>query len=585
VRPLIEFLPCSSRIARRPSFLLVFAACLIIPIAPSISQTPIQLSTQSNSQTTSFAGSTTTASPITLYGRVINTATGLPVPRALVRFNQRAMLADNEGRFRFDQVTDTTINLQAIKPGYSMTTDPSDPGSQSLQTASIGGPVDLRLYPEAILTGNISTPDGAPLSQIVVMARRSIYDESGHHWTIAGQAQTDRHGDFRIPVPAGDYKLETRYVPRNLGTPEAILPVILPAASGDTRTQAVHLRPGQELHFDIRPPIRPTYPVAIIVESSSSERGFPTVTARSSDGTSFNVGMGNRGPEPRSPDQSGPNRTSVTLPAGTYTLSARIQSRDTNETAEARVNVTRNADSSGATLRFTPTPTIPVELIVDSDATSDNTQGSVSNSSNTSTTTSASSQNLPKLNQFGLVLQRIDPVSDDDITTAGLSGPNSSSFAASPGAYRLIARTAGRWYIRSATYGSTDLARDPFTLSTGGAAATIRIVVTNLTGSLQGTVLLNGVPSPSWVYLIPNSPEIPSVITLHSGSSGNLNGPYVPPGSYRVIAFERRHYSDFSNPQSLAPFSKYIQTITVGSGSSSSVYLNAVPQLEVESHP
>jgi hypothetical protein len=496
------------------------------------------------------------------------------------------MLADNAGRFRFDQVTDTNINLQAIKPGFSMTTDPGDPGSRSLPTASITGPIELRLYPEAILTGNVSSADGAPLAQISVTARRSAYDESGHHWTNAGQAQTDRHGDFRIPVPAGDYKLETRYAPRNQGASEAILPVVLPAPGGDSPTQTIHLRPGQELHFDIHPPIRPTYTVPITVESSS-ERGLPNLTARSADGTSFNVGMGNRGPESRTPDQSGLNKTSVSLPTGTYTLSAHIQNRDFNETAETRVNVTRNSESSGTTLRFTPTPTIPVELIIDPNSTSDNTQtSSTSNSSTTSSTnTSSSSQNLPKTNQFGLSLQRIDPSSEDEISSAGLSGPNSSTFIVPPGTYRLVARTAGRWYIRSATYGTTDLTRDSLSLAAGGGSATIRVVVSNLTGSLQGTVLLDGIPSPAWVYLIPNSPSLPSVIAIHSGNSGNLTNSYVPPGSYRVIAFERRHYVDFSNPASLALYSKYIQTITVGSGSASSVYLNAVPQLEVESRP
>jgi hypothetical protein len=581
VLPLIESLPLPNHVSRRPSSLLALAAGLLLS-APSIAQTSTQFGSQS-----SITSSTSTASPITLYGQVINTATGLPIPRVLVRFNQRAMLADNEGRFRFEQVADATINLQAIKPGFSMTTDPSDPGSRTLQAASITGPVEIRLYPEAILTGNISTPDGAPLSQISVSARRSIYDESGHHWTIAGQTQTDRHGDFRIPVPAGDYKLETRYVPRNLGAPEAILPVILPAPGSDS--QIIRIRPGQQLHFDIHPPIRPTYPVAIAIESNT-ERALPSLTARSSDGTAFNVGMANRGPEARSPDQSGPNKASVSLPAGSYTLSARIQSRDASETAEARVNVTRNAESSGATLRFTPTPTIPVELIIDPEATSDNAptssvQTSSASPSNTSTTTSSSTQNVPKLNQFGLTLQRLDPVSEDDITSVGLSGPSSSTFNVPPGTYRLLARTTGHWYIRSATYGTTDLTREPLILTGGGAGATIRIVVTNLTGTVQGTVLLSGVPSPAWVYLIPNSPSLPSLITLHSGNTGNLSGPYVPPGTYRVIAFERRHYSDFSNPQSLAPFSKYIQTISVGSGASASVYLNAVPQLEVESRP
>ena len=38
------------------------------------------------------------------------------------------------------------------------------------------------------------------------------------------------------------------------------------------------------------------------------------------------------------------------------------------------------------------------------------------------------------------------------------------------------------------------------------------------TGSLQGTVNLNGNPSPGWIYLIPTGPSAQSVISLHSGT-------------------------------------------------------------------
>ena len=46
-----------------------------------------------------------TAIPSTVQGQVINAATGAPVPRALVRLNDRAVLTDHDGKFRFDQNT------------------------------------------------------------------------------------------------------------------------------------------------------------------------------------------------------------------------------------------------------------------------------------------------------------------------------------------------------------------------------------------------------------------------------------------------------------------------------------------------
>jgi hypothetical protein len=595
--------PCPDKQARG----IAVASLILRMIAPAVLITVLlvsatcsaQISSQSSTQaqssiTTSSAASFTPAS-ISISGRVINAATGLPVPRALVRFGQRAMLADREGRFQFDQVTDTTINLQAVKPGFSMTTDPSDPGGQSFQVAQITGPLEIRLYPEAILTGAITSLDGAPLAQISVIARRSTYDEVGHRWTVAGQTQTDRHGDFRLPVPPGDYKLETRYSARNAVSSDAVLPVTLPASGG---IQTIHLRPGQEEHFDIQPPVRPTYPVSFGVESHG-ERGIPAVTAHTSDGASFSVGV-SRGPDQPQNQTQNQNQTQATfnLPTGTYTLTARAQDRDTSETAETRVSVTGSStgapQASGAILRFVPTPSIPVELSIDPDATSDNTTTSSLTtspiqSSNTSGITSPSIQNLPTIQQFGVSLQRLDSTSEDDPQTISLSAPRNgtSTFSAPPGTYRLVGRNASRWYIRSANYGNTDLLTDPLILSAGAATATIHLVVSNLTGSLRGTVLLNGLPASSWLYLIATVPSIPSVITVHSGSSGALNNPYLPPGTYRAIAFERRHSADFTNPETLARFASYAQTVTITSGAASSVNLNAVPQLDVDSeaHP
>lgn len=47
-----------------------------------------------------------------LTGRVVNAASGLPVPRALIRFNERAILTDHEGKFALEGLSVDT-NHQA----------------------------------------------------------------------------------------------------------------------------------------------------------------------------------------------------------------------------------------------------------------------------------------------------------------------------------------------------------------------------------------------------------------------------------------------------------------------------------------
>ncbi len=542
------------------------------------------------------SATSSTPDPVTVSGQVINSVTGVPIPRALVRLNALAMLTDHEGKFRFEQVTglqfgqntSAFVNLQVTKPGYSSSNDPMDPGNQPVQVDQINTPLVLRLYPESVITGTVIGPDGEPLAHVGIQVRRSVSDESGRHWVQMGGNQTDVHGDFRVAVPAGDYRLETRYVARNGGGSEAVMPVSIPASSGASTPQLIHMRNGEEQHFDLHPVIRKTYAVPVNIESAG-ERGFPSVTARASDGSTFNIGVSlNRGP----------GHATISLPTGTYSLSARTQNQDGMEVAETRVTVTgaaSEAETAGITLRFVPIPAIPVELLIDPAATSDNTSGSgsyQSGSSQTSSRTNGSSmlmptsaQNVPTTpQQFGLMLQRVDQDDEEAMTMVNLQqrrdGP--AVFMAPPGTYRLTARAQGRWYVRSASFGTSDLSSENLVVAAGASSATIRLVVTNQTGSLQGTIKLNGQPANSWAYLISTTPSVSPVITLRTNSSGTFSNSYLPPGTYRAIAFEHRHAVDFSDPAALDAYSIYVQSVTITAGNQSTLNLNAVPQTEVK---
>jgi hypothetical protein len=106
-------------------------------------------------------------------------------------------------------------------------------------------------------------------------------------------------------------------------------------------------------------------------------------------------------------------------------------------------------------------------------------------------------------------------------------------------------------------------------------------VVSDQTGSLQGTVNLNGSPSACWVYLIPISSSAQSVISLRSSSTGSYTSTHLPPGTYHAVAFERRRSINYRDPSSLSPFLGHVQSITVNAGDKPTLNLNAVPVAEV----
>jgi len=188
--------------------------------------------------------------------------------------------------------------------------------------------------------------------------------------------------------------------------------------------------------------------------------------------------------------------------------------------------------------------------------------------------------------QFGLTLQRIDPDAMDDegskpsiplITTRS----GTAVFNATPGTYRLASRGVSTWYIKSASFGASDLLTQGLTVASGGAGAPIHLVVSNQTGSLSSDLTLNGSPAGScWVYLIAGYASPNPVSVFRSNSNGNLTTQYLPPGSYQVVAFEHRRSVDLSDPASLGPYSGYIQSVTIVAGSQAKVNLNVVPQVE-----
>ena len=492
------------------------------------------------------------SAPISVSGQVVNAVTGAGISRVLVKLNGRAVLTDHEGKFEFDQFTGTGSNLEATKPGFYLSADPTEGSSLFLQPAQLATPIQVRLYPEALLTGTVTAPDGEPLQHVPVIARRSIFDETTRRWIPVAQSQTDSHGNFRLPVPPGDYRVETRYALQAQEGQEVVLPVSVPAEAQSSPLNVIHVHSGEELHFDLRPAMSRAYTVTARLDTPS-ERGFPGITARSSSGTTIPVSFQRTG---------GANEGKMQLPSGTYTLKASMVSPEGSVQGETTVTVS-NHDVSGVVLRLTPNPSIPVELVMDSSATSDNSSP-------------------PNIQQLGLMMRNTDMDPERGGTIQVETGRNGiPSFQLEPGTYRLQARAHGTWYVKSISYGDSDLLDHDLVVGPGAGGGPIRVTVSNQSGSLQGAVSLNGVPAVCWVYLIPNFPSASPFIALRSGSNGAYNVSYLPPGTYQAIAFEHRHSADYRDPEALAAYTTHVRSVTVNEGDKPTLDLDAVTAAEV----
>ena len=218
-------------------------------------------------------------------GRVANALTGAPVPRALVQISNRTALTDAQGKFAFPSFSAPNAFATVTKPGYSATLTPENAFSARLVNLDV--PIELKLYPNAIVTGIVTGPDSLPLSRTQIRLNRLTFDTTGQRWQQAGFTQSDVRGEYRFSVPAGRYRITTGYAARSVERGEAVLPVTFPPSSA-SNTETFELVPGELRQVDLRPRVSPGYPVSITIDGTDNDRGI-RLTAIGANSVQFQI--------------------------------------------------------------------------------------------------------------------------------------------------------------------------------------------------------------------------------------------------------------------------------------------------------
>ncbi len=496
--------------------------------------------------------------PQTVRGIVVNGATNQPLARALVQVDGRSLLTAHDGRFAFPGVIGDVVTVTARKPGFYGTTDFIPMAVKMVATGSAGD-VEMLLYPEALITGTVRGPDGQPIPQVFVQAWRRAGDESSRQWFPSGQTNTNADGEFRIPLQAGDYVVETQYAPGRPVGGEAVLPMLASGGGGGTLVP-MHVAVGGETRLDLRPLKRETHSVTIHLDDESGDssgnegRAMPMQwQARMSNGLTFRVAT-RRG--------DNPGEIVATLPRGTYTLIAQRVSQTGSSYGETRVSVA-DRDVQGVALHVTRVLPLDVEIAVDPEITSDNKP--------------------PTAQQLGLNFVPADAVPGAmNLNFFMFQGGEGSGPTLLPGRYRLRSSASLPWFVESASLGGSDLLTQDLVVEAGSSLGPLRLVVSNLTGTLRGTVKLRGGPAECTVYLIPTSPGLAPVAVTRSNPDGSLDRGFMPPGSYRVLASEAPLNVSLSDAGVQAKFASFMQTVTIAAGETADVELEAVPAAELQ---
>jgi hypothetical protein len=314
--------------------------------------------------------------------------------------------------------------------------------------------------------------------------------------------------------------------------------------------------PGEERKIDLQARTGIAYPVTFQAETEQ-DRGMNLRVTVHSTGTGFSVNA--------QPGRT-PGEFHIELPSGTYQLHAVQQVREHRFEADSRVTVSGRA-VSGLVFHFAEVPTIPIQVAVDT---------SLASATASSSTTGQVSQNqIPTPQNLNLRLQPVGDPGEDILADVRVMTLPDKSFALQPGSgtYRLASQAGGAWFVERATYGTSDLLSQPLTITSGAGGEAIRVLVSNATGQVAGTVRRSGTGTAGWVYFLPHEPNLVPVYTARSAADGTYTQT-VPPGTYSVVAFDHRFPGDLSDPATVAHLSGGVASTQVASGAKASLDLD-----------
>ncbi|MBZ5650320.1 MAG: carboxypeptidase-like regulatory domain-containing protein [Acidobacteriia bacterium] len=488
-----------------------------------------------------------------LRGTVINSVTREPVARALVSTadNRFAAFTDDQGRFEFELPRiETTSNgpaegmafynasaqLMARKPGFldsGMSTSPPQ--------SAVGDDITIALVPESLIVGRVNLPSSNQSDRITVQVyKRQVRDGRGF-WAPAAGATTRSNGEFRIAnLMAGTYKIFTSelmdrdpitFDPR--GQLYGYPPTYYPTAGDFASAAAITLEASKTFQVELSPVLQPYYPVRIAVTNFQAQGGINvSVALQGHQDPGYSLGYNGEAIEGM-------------LPNGIYTIEATLQQGQ--QTATGNVSITvKDAPLTHASMAVLPNGSIPVSI---TDERSGERSGAFFRQGT-----------FTREQKAEVFLQPAD-----DFDSGGFASlrpprkPNDNDLVLEnvrPGRYWLkVAPSLG--YVASAVAGSADLLRQPLVVGPGGASLPIDVVLRDdgaaIDGTVEGmppvpadrrshTVRFGPVAMPAgpYVYCIPLPDSSGRFTASWVSPQGTFQLQQVPPGAYRVLAFDRQ---------------------------------------------
>lgn len=508
-------------------------------------------SSESAAQSPSANGET-----FTLSGTVVNSVTGEPIARALVRTNgliQRTTFSDSEGHFQMDGLPPVQVTLTAQKPGYSAQHNGPGGAAGWIAIGSNTGAQVLKLVPQSAIYGRVTDASGQAIEHVPVrLTARSVRD-GRKIWEQRGMTETDEDGHFRF----SNLMQGTYYVAAGPLVAEQLLAagekpktgfahVYYPGAPDLASALPIQLSGGQQTEADFSLNAVPVYQVSGSISGHLPDQGvgFQLLTSSGDElslPTTFNMENGTFKLEG--------------LPAGSYIVRAISQAEGQPMRADRLVNVASNIED----LRIVLAPSVSIPVVVHMESRSSNVSTSIRlhdrpisvrllpTDANT-----AESFSTVQRGSSAIVLQNVDP-----------------------GTYTAELIPQVPWYVQSATYGQSNLLYDDLVVASGQSYS-MEIVLRDDSASLSGTIKSSDANQPPATVVVVPQPagKVTPHVVRGAGNEFSVSG--LAPGDYLVFAFDSIDGMEFSNPDAFAPYISQAAHITLTGNQRGQVSLDLI---------
>ena len=554
----------------------------------------------------------------TIRGVVVNSVTREPVGHALVYSpdNRFATLTDDQGRFEFASPQESATQppkpdatsaaekesyeqlrfftgfptiLTARKPGFlewehhpqTWRPSPVVPGMDAV----------ILLMPEARIVGQVVLPSSNASDRITVhLYRRQVLEGRGH-WTLAGSIEARLSGEFRFSdLEAGTYKLLTgelmdrdplTFDPR--GPMYGYPPVYVPNATDFQTAGAIQLVAGATFQAELSPVRQAYYPIKVPIANGPINNQIEVnVAVHGRKGPGFTLGYNAR-----------EQRIEGGLPNGTYVVEA-TDFGGLGLSGSVSL-VVKDAAAETAPMTLMPNSSVQINAKLDFKSSPE-----MDARNNEDPTENVWQEGKVQGENFTVSLQPAEEFTASEMFSRPRSvtqRPDSVVFEdVGPGRY-WVRVDPRRGFAASVTSGEIDLLRHPLNIGHGeriGVDVTLRDDGAEVSGTIEGLAGSGEAPGEAavvteafgtmasgHVYCLPMPDSTGQFRHATVWRDGKFDLRQVPPGSYRVLAFDRpQRELEYSSSEAMRAYDGKGQVVRLSAGQKEQITLPLISTSE-----